>query len=240
VVILVAAAMQFRGFDPRTAEMARILANKGFAVVNYDRRGRGESAGATSFTLHSEIANLSALIAANGGQAALFGSSSGGAICLAAAAAGLAVTKLGLCEVPLGAENETDGAEFFAGLRERIEAGDRTAALEYYMKDMPPEWLEGARNSPAWPVMLELGPTLSADAEALAWTQSAPRAELWSAITQPTVALVGEQTLPVMHTAADSIVNNLPNAQKIVIRAANHGWEPKVMADTLADILQES
>jgi pimeloyl-ACP methyl ester carboxylesterase len=239
VVILVAGAMQFRGFDPATATMARLLAGKGFAVVNYDRRGRGESANATSLTLHNEIDDLSALITANGGEAALFGSSSGGAICLAAATAGLAVTKIALWEVPLGPENGTDGAEFLAGLRERIDEGNRPGTIEYYMKDMPAEWLEGARNSQAWPVMLELGPSLSADAEALAWAQSAPRAQLWSAVSQPTVALVGEQTLPVMHSAADSIVENLPNAQKRVIAAADHGWEPIVMAEALAGFLQE-
>ena len=42
-VILIGGAMQFRGFDPATAEMAHLLAGHGFTVVNYDRRGRGES-----------------------------------------------------------------------------------------------------------------------------------------------------------------------------------------------------
>src|SRR4029453_5622003 len=164
VVILVAGAMQFRGFDPTTVHMAGLLAEKGFTAVNYDRRGRGVSTDATSFTLQDEIDDLAALIAvsggalnrgeANGGEAALFGSSSGGAICLAAAAAGLPITKLALWEVPLGAENGTDGAEFFAGLRERVKKGDRAGTIEFYMKDMPPEWLEGARNSPGWPIML--------------------------------------------------------------------------------------
>jgi pimeloyl-ACP methyl ester carboxylesterase len=236
-VILVAAAMQFRGFDPATVEMAKLLSAKQFTVVNYDRRGRGESVGAKSFTLKDEIDDLAGLINMVGGHAALFGSSSGGAICLAAAAAGLPVTKLALWEVPLGIENGTDGAEFFAGLRQRIESGDRPGTIEYYMKDMPPEWLAGARNSPGWPVMLELGPSLSADAEALAWTQSAPRAGLWSAASQPTVAIVGEQTLPIMPAAADAIVASLSNAHKQTIRAANHGWEPAVMAAALAAFL---
>ena len=42
-VILIGGAMQFRAFDPITSEMAQHLADHGFAVVNYDRRGRGES-----------------------------------------------------------------------------------------------------------------------------------------------------------------------------------------------------
>ncbi|MDQ0029447.1 alpha/beta fold hydrolase [Arthrobacter bambusae] len=238
-VILVGGAMQFRGFDANTVEMAKLLSTKGFTVVNYDRRGRGESAEATSLTLQDNIDDLAALIDIAGGQAALFGSSSGGSISLAAAAAGLPVTKLALWETPLSDELGSGGAEFFAGLQERIASGDKAATIEYYMKDMPPEWLAGAKNSPAWPIMLELGPSLSADAESLAWTQSAPRAELWSGITQPTLAIVGEQTIPIMPKAADSIVANIPSARKATIPGANHGWEPGVMADALAEFLAE-
>jgi pimeloyl-ACP methyl ester carboxylesterase len=236
-IILVAAAMLFRGFDPTTAEMGRQLAARGFTVVNYDRRGRGESAEATSFTLQDEIDDIAALLAVVGGEAALFGNSSGGAICLAAAAAGLPLTKLALWEVPLGPENGTDGAAFFAGLRERIAAGDQVGTIEYYMKDMPPEWLAGAKQSPSWPTMVALGHSLAADAESLAWAQSAPHAELWATITQPTVAMIGAQTLPIMPLAADAIVAALPHARRLTIQAANHGWTPEIMASVLGDFL---
>ncbi|MFH5880064.1 alpha/beta fold hydrolase [Arthrobacter sp. NA-172] len=238
-VVLVAGAMQFRGFDPTTTEMGKLLAANGFTVFNYDRRGRGESADASSFTLKDDIDDLAALIEIAGGSAALFGSSSGGAISLAAAAAGLPVTKLALWEVPLSDELGTGGAEFFAGLQERIASGDKAGTIEYYMKDMPPEWLAGAKNSPGWPIMLELGPSLLADAESLAWSQSAPRAELWSGVTQPTLAIVGEQTIPIMPKAADSIVANIPSARKATIPGANHGWEPEVMAGALAQFLAD-
>lgn len=238
-VILVAGAMQFRGFDPVTNEMAQLLADQGFRVVNYDRRGRGESADATSFTLKDEIDDMAALIDVVGGQAALFGSSSGGAICLAAATEGLPATKLALWEVPLRAENGTEGAEFLAGLKERIAADDGPGTIEYFMKDMPPEWLAGAKNSPGWPIMTAMGPSLSADAESIAWSQSAPRSELWSAVSQPTMMIIGEQTLPIMLAAADSIVESLPNARKMTISASEHSWSPAVMASALAEFLAE-
>jgi pimeloyl-ACP methyl ester carboxylesterase len=227
--------MQFRGFDPGTVEMAHQLAASGFTVINHDRRGRGESADATQFTLAREIEDIAALIEAGGGSAALFGSSSGGAIALAAAAAGLPVTKLALWEVPLGPELGTDGGDFLEGLRERIAAGDRERVVEYYMKDMPPEWLAGAKQSPGWPIMANMAPSLAPDAEALAWTQSAPRADLWSSVTQPTIAIVGEQTIPIMPTAADAIVAALPDGRRLTIPGANHGWQPGVMAAVLAE-----
>ena len=240
-VILVAAAIQFRAFDPATAEMATALASHGFTVVNYDRRGRGESPADAPITLAQTIDDLRALIAevTEGADdaVALVGNSSGGAIALAAAASGLPVSKLVLFEVPLGAELGTDGAEFLAGLRERIEAGDGDATVEHFMKDMPPEWLAGAKASPGWPVMTAMGPSLEPDAESLAWTQSASRAALWAGISQPTLVLVGEQTLDIMSRAADSLVTNLPHAARGTVAASDHAWEPKAMALKVAEFL---
>ena len=236
-VILVGGAMQFRGFDSNTVSMAKLLAARGFTVINFDRRGRGASAEAGSCTLADNLADLSALIEAAGAPAALFGNSSGGAISLAAAAAGLPISALVVFEVPLGSESGTDGAENLAGLQEKIAAGSPDDTIAYFMKDMPAEWLDGARNSPGWPVITAMGPSLEADAESLAWTQSASRAELWASVTVPVLALVGEQTLPIMHPAADSITAAIPSATKETIAAANHGWEPEAMATRIARFL---
>ncbi|WP_154606363.1 alpha/beta fold hydrolase [Arthrobacter sp. AQ5-05] len=238
-VILVAGAMQFRAFDPVTSAMANLLSARGFTVINFDRRGRGESARAPSFTLLNTLEDLHALTEVAGGPVTLVGNSSGGAISLAAAAAGLPVSAMVLFEVPLGVEGGTDGKQNLDGLRERIAGTSPDATVEYFMKDMPTEWLEGARNSPGWPVMTAMGPSLEADFEALAWTQSAPRTELWKSITVPTLALVGEQTLPIMPPAADSIAAHLLHARRESIPAANHSWEPEVMAARIAAFLSE-
>jgi pimeloyl-ACP methyl ester carboxylesterase len=234
-VILVGGAMQFRAFDPQTGQLAARLAERGFTVVNYDRRGRGESAGRGPYLLDSEIADLRTLIAELGSPAALFGSSSGGAICLAAAAAGLPVSKLALWEVPLGPELGTDGAEFLAGLQERIASGDEEATIAFYMRDMPPEWVEAARQGPAWPIMKAVSPSLAPDAEALAWTQSRPRAELWSSVQIPVLVLVGEETLPFFPAAAESIVTSVSDGRSARVPATNHSWELGPMVDVLAE-----
>lgn len=240
-VILIGGAMQFRGFDPTTIEMAHELARHGFTVVNYDRRGRGESPADAPITLAQTIDDLRALadeLTEGADDAvALFGNSSGGSIALAAAASGLAISRLVFFEVPLGEEGGRDGAVFLEELRERIAAGDREGTIETYMADMPPEWLAGAKQSPAWQTMLELGPSLEPDAESLAWAQSAPRAELLAGIAQATLALVGEETLPIMTSAAASVVASMPNAESRTIPAADHRWEPKTMALAIAEFL---
>ncbi|WP_448808701.1 alpha/beta fold hydrolase [Agromyces bauzanensis] len=240
-VILIGGAMQFRGFDPATVEMAHHLAEHGFAVVNYDRRGRGESPADAPITLAQTIDDLRALtdelLEGADDAVALFGNSSGGSIALAAAASGLPVSKLVFFEVPLDEDGGVGGAEFLAGLREYLAVDDREGAMEFYMRDMPPEWLESAKQSPAWPTMVAIAPSLEPDAESLAWTQSAPRAELFAGITQPTLALVGEQTLPIMTSAAASLVATMPNAQTRTIPAANHAWEPRTMALAIVGFL---
>ncbi|WP_157001832.1 alpha/beta fold hydrolase [Agromyces laixinhei] len=240
-VILIDGAMQFRAFDPATTQMAKELAGHGFSVVHYDRRGRGESPAESPITLEQTLDDLRALIseATEGADdaVALFGGSSGAAIALAAAASGMPVSKLVLWETPLGDELGTDAAEFLAGLRERIASRDGDATIEYYMKDMPPEWLAGAKASPGWPIMTSMGPSLEPDAEALAWTQSAARPALWAGVAQPTLVLVGEQTLDLMLTSADSLVANLPNAVRSAVPASDHAWEPRSMALTIAGFL---
>ena len=229
-VILIGGAMQFRGFDPTTIELAHLLAGHGFAVINYDRRGRGESPADAPITLAQSIDDLRALadMATEGADdaVALFGNSSGGSIALAAAAAGLPISKMVFFEVPLDAEGGAEGAVFLAELRERIAAGDRVGTLEVYMADMPRRVARGR----------EAEPGLADDARdraeprtrrrVLAWTQSAPRAELWRGITAPTLALVGEETLPIMTSAAASVVASMPNATSRTIPGANHSLGP--------------
>jgi pimeloyl-ACP methyl ester carboxylesterase len=76
------------------------LLEPNFTVFNYDRRGRGPSGDTPPYAVQREVEDIGAVIAAAGGSAFLFGSSSGAALALVAAASGLPVTKLALWEPP--------------------------------------------------------------------------------------------------------------------------------------------
>jgi alpha-beta hydrolase superfamily lysophospholipase len=69
-----------------------------FAVLNYDRRGRGDSGDAQNYAVEREIEDLEAIIGEAGGSAFVFGSSPGGNLALRAAATGLNISKLALWE----------------------------------------------------------------------------------------------------------------------------------------------
>jgi pimeloyl-ACP methyl ester carboxylesterase len=185
------------------------------------------------------VAAIAALVEVLGGRASLYGSSSGGAIALAAATRIPGVQRLVLWEVPLGPEGGTDGAEFLEAIRKVVDAGDREGALRLFMEDMPPEWFEAMRTGPHWPLFERMAPSVQADAEALAWTQSAPRAQLWGAVSAPTVVLVGTTAFPFFSDAADSIVAALPAAERAEVRGTDHGWEPADLAEVVAAHLSE-
>jgi pimeloyl-ACP methyl ester carboxylesterase len=231
-VILIGGAFQHRAIDPGTRELATGLAARGFTVVHYDRPGRGETVAEPPFGLESQIDALRALLAETG-PATLYGSSSGGAIALAAAAGGLLVTGLALWETPLGEELGRDGAEVLATLRSAIASGDGEAVVTFFMRDvvgpnfggMPAEVLDSLKHSPDWPMMVAIGPSLEGDSGALAWAQSAPRAELFEAITVPVLVILCEQTPPVMESASASIRAALPQAREVRVPGANHQWE---------------
>ena len=83
-VILIGGASQHGAIDRRTTEIAKQLAGEGFAAVDYDRRGRGRSGDTPPWSLDREVQDLAALIEATGAPAALYTSSSGAGIALAA------------------------------------------------------------------------------------------------------------------------------------------------------------
>src|SRR3989442_9800516 len=81
VVILVLGALNSRKSG---AKLAKLLASH-FTVISYDRRGRGDSTDTAPYAPQREVEDVTALIDEVGGQAYLFGHSSGAAIALAAA-----------------------------------------------------------------------------------------------------------------------------------------------------------
>jgi pimeloyl-ACP methyl ester carboxylesterase len=90
-VILIGGTTQHRAIDQRTTEIAKQLAAEGFTAVDYDRRGRDRSGDTPPWSLDREVEDVAALIEATAAPAALYTSSSGAAIALAAVTARLNV-----------------------------------------------------------------------------------------------------------------------------------------------------
>jgi len=232
-LIFVAGAGPYRATDPWTTVTAEGAARHGITTIVYDRRGRGESTATGALGLDRELAAIGALIDVAGGRAALCGHSSGCAIALAAAAQGMPVTALALWEAPLHSNADPIGVWAAEFLR-LLDADALESALTHYMKDMPPEWLESARRSPEFPQMVAQVVSYRADAEAMAWTDSAPHTELFGGIRVPTLVMLGDSTFATLVPAADSIVGAIAGAAQKRMPGANHMWDPEPMAAELA------
>jgi pimeloyl-ACP methyl ester carboxylesterase len=94
VLVLVDGAMCHRAGGPMRPLAAALLPH--FTVYAYDRRGRGESSDTAPYAVDREIEDLQAVIAEAGGHANVYAMSSGGALALAAAAAGSAIAKMAI------------------------------------------------------------------------------------------------------------------------------------------------
>ncbi len=85
-----------------------------FTVLNYDRRGRGDSTDTPPYDVRREIEDLDVLLDAAGGSAVVVGLSSGGALAALAAAEGLPIGHLVMWEPPyrLDAEGQQASREY--------------------------------------------------------------------------------------------------------------------------------
>ena len=152
-VILVVGALGHRKFK-KIVELARLLAEH-CTVINYDRRGRGDSTEVKPFALEREIEDIQALIEAEGGSASLWGWSSGGALALRATGAGIGVERLAVYEVPfmVTPDAKRPTPDYGERLDELVAAGDRNGAVKHFMRNaigIPAPFVALMRPLPMW------------------------------------------------------------------------------------------
>ena len=129
-MILVGGAFSYRRYKS-SLQLVELLAPR-FTVVNYDRRGRGDSGDAATYAVEREVEDLAALVEATGGAADVFGMSSGGVLALRAAAAGVPFRRAVVYQPPftVDASGHLPPADFEQRLDELVASGDRGATVE--------------------------------------------------------------------------------------------------------------
>jgi len=219
-----------------------------FTVITYRRRGRGDSGDTQPYAVQREIEDLAAVIVANGGRAHLFGASSGGALALLAAAAGLPVDKIATHEVPYQVSDEMVAAwqDYKGDLVAALDADDRDQALRRFMRlaGSTDHDIAGAEASPVWPALRALAPTLAYDAACLGHGE--PPAEVLRHVTQPVLLTTGATVDPhspglpydFFGAAADLTASLLPDAHRTTIEVAGHIPDPLLLAPVLVTFLK--
>jgi pimeloyl-ACP methyl ester carboxylesterase len=240
-VILVVGALGYRKFN-KMQELAKLLAER-CTVLNYDRRGRGDSTEVKPFALEREIDDIQALIEAAGGSASLWGWSSGGALALRAAGAALAVERLSVYEVPfmVTAEAKRPTPDYGERLDELVAAGDRNGAVKHFMRNsmgIPAPVVALMRLMPMWKGLKATAHTLPYDWAALGkhTMYGAPlKAEEWASVTMPTLVVTGAKSPAVLQQGSRALADVLPNAELRTLEGVSHNLKMKKLAPVLAE-----
>ncbi|CAM5264095.1 Alpha/beta hydrolase OS=Streptomyces tendae OX=1932 GN=GUR47_36475 PE=4 SV=1 [Streptomyces tendae] len=234
-VVLVSGAMST---GATTAPLAAELSGR-FDVTVYDRRGRGESGDTPPYAVEREIEDLAALIGAVGGEASLYGMSSGGALVLRAAASGLPVRRVAVYEVPYAMDDAAAraAAEYTERLAEVLGQGRRGDAVELFLRHtgLGEEMIRGARQSPMWAGMESVAPSLAYD-DAVLGDSRVPASAIAS-IGAPLLALAGGASDAWWHGAARAIAQAAPDGRYGTVAGQTHMVEPGVLAPVLAEFL---
>ena len=222
-----------------TEPLAKALAPQ-FTVLNYDRRGRGDSGDTEPYSVEREIDDIAALIAAAGGAASVFGYSSGATLALKAAAAGLAITKLVLYEPPFNADDSYPAlpGDLADRLAELVAAGRRGDAVELYQTEavgIPEDVVAQMRHAPFRPAMEAIAHTLAYEA-AIIGDRSLP-SRLLATVTIPALAVTGEQSPPFLRAAAQAAASALPGGQLAILPGQTHDINPDATAPVMAGFI---
>jgi pimeloyl-ACP methyl ester carboxylesterase len=237
-LILVGGAFSYRRW-PGFVELASLLADS-FTVYGYDRRGRGDSDPGPSTSVDLEIDDLAAVVEAAGGDAHIFGMSSGGVLALRSMAAGVPARSAIVYQPPfmVTAGGHLPPADFGSHLASLVEDDRRSAAVRYFMtRGMgAPAFVVGMmRFAPFWKNLEAVAHTLPADHAIMGDTLSGRPLgrQPWSKVAAPTLVLDGAKSGPAVAAAADELANRLPSAERRTLPGQSHNVSMRALADAI-------
>lgn len=223
-----------------TRALAEELA-AGFSVINYDRRGRGQSGNAPAYAVEREVEDLAALINAAGGSAAVYGHSSGAGLALHAAARDLPITRLVVHEPPYSADDEeSTGAARDLAKRvfSALDAGRNAEAIGHFFEamGMPPEMVDAMSNDPD---RLAIAPTMRNDFAVMGDLDGGAVPEtLVRSIDIPTLVLAGDASPDFFVDVAKRIATMLPDGTLHIMAGQDHGAPADVVGPVIADFVR--
>jgi pimeloyl-ACP methyl ester carboxylesterase len=223
--------------------LADALADR-FRVAVYDRRGRGASGGAGPVpddAVAREVEDLDAVIGALGGEASVYGHSSGAGVALQAAAAGLAIPRLVLHEPPYGPDDEqsTRAARILAEEVGAALADDRPGeAVSLFLADsgMPAEAVDAISTDPR---MRALASTMPHDFAVMGDdTRGGTIPEdMIATITVPTLVLSGGASDGFFRDTAARLAGILQDGAQMVLEGADHAAPADAVAPVVANFV---
>ncbi|TDO69023.1 pimeloyl-ACP methyl ester carboxylesterase [Kribbella sp. VKM Ac-2571] len=229
VLVLVAGGFTDRS---RYVEDAAALAST-FTVVNYDRRGRGDSGDTLPYAVEREWEDLDAVRTATGARFAC-AYSSGSMVLLQA---GLPFEKQAVMEPPFRVEGAPPAPErYLERLQEFVAAGNPGGAAELFMVEavgQPKEVVDQIRQTPMWAGLEAIAHTLVYDALQLG--DSSVPVELLASVDVPTLGLYSNASPEWLRRSVQETVAALPRGTMEGHDGTFHTLPPATLARVLSD-----
>jgi len=213
-IILAGGAFSYRAF-PKLVQLAELLA-PGFTVINYDRRGRGDSADTAPYAVEREIEDLQD------------------------------IHRLVMFEPPFLVDDSrplppADFANWLAELTATERRSDATRLFMTKAMGIPGPIVRLMRFSPIWSKLTATAHTLPYDWALLGDTMSGKplSRDDWASATVPTLVLAGEKSPEQLRNAARAIAGVLPNAEHRELEGQSHNPSMKVMAPVLREFFSD-
>ncbi|MHC2997705.1 alpha/beta fold hydrolase [Microbacterium sp. HJ5] len=219
------------------AGLASALADAGFRAITVDRRGRGSSGDKRGSSPDDEAADVAAVIDAVGGEAIALGHSSGAVLALYAASRGVPIRALFLSEPPFRFGVDEPDPRLTDRLQRLVDDGKSDEAVVTFQLEgvgLPKDMVEGIRQSEQFAALVPLAQSTVYDARLTAQV-STPPAEMLS-VEQPVTILRGEQTFPILVTAADRLAEAMDGAELVIVpESVMHRPDPEATARVVRD-----
>jgi pimeloyl-ACP methyl ester carboxylesterase len=240
-VIVVGGAFSWRrwkGF----LQLSELLSAR-FTVLNYDRRGRGDSGDTPPYALEREFEDLQAMIGVAGGSASVWGMSSGGILALQAARAGVAIEKIAAYEPPFIVDS-SDGLppdDFVPHIDALVDRGRRSEAVKYFMARVMgiPALIPSLMSlwPPMWSKLKATAHTLPYEAALVdRYVRGRPLDDAyWARVTTPTLVVSGEKSPEKLRKGAAAIAGALPVAEHRTLSGVSHNVKMSALAPVLVD-----
>ncbi|WP_406290591.1 alpha/beta fold hydrolase [Embleya sp. NBC_00896] len=246
-VILVGGAFSYRKF-PKMVELAELLVRSyGLTVINHDRRGRGDSGDSPDrYDAAQEVDDLAALLAAEGGTAALFGWSSGAVLALRAAGSGRipGISRVVAFEPPFVVDRtrHVPPPDLAATLHQLVAADRRSQTVRYFMTKaigVPAPFVGLMRITPMWSKLTAVAGSTPHDWAVMAeYMKGRPLDPAdWNGVRVPVLVLSGGRSDALLRTAAGAATAVLPDARHTEIPKLSHNPDVRLLAPPAGEFL---
>ena len=192
-----------------------------FTVLAIDRRGRGRSGDAATYTIEREFEDVAAVVAWAGKHVDVLGHSYGAVCALEAARLTDRIARLVLYEAPVGFVQTP--SHVVDRLRALLDAGERDELLALFMREvagLPREQVELLRSLPAWRARLAAAHTIPR--EELANRQYVFDPDRFRTLHVPTLLLQGGDSPDAFRAASRALQAALPDGRIAVMPGQRH------------------